>query len=549
MKFYEKGERPLEILTTRQWFIRTTDFADELLARGPRAALASRRTCDAATRTGSRGLTGDWCISRQRVFGVPIPRLVPARRRRPARPRAPDRARRPLRSTPRARRRRATTADQRDQPGRVHGRPGRDGHVGDVVAQPAHRGRRRRRPRPLRAACTRWTCARRRTRSSAPGCSPRSCARTSSTGSSLSPRRDLGLGPRPRAQEDVQVQGQRVTPQHLIESLRRRRRALLGGQGAPGHRHRLRRAPDEGRPAAGGQAAQRLAARARRSGRAGRRAPPTEPVDRAHARRAGRRRRPRPRAASSDYDHARALDAPSAASGRSATTTSSSSRAARYGDLGPEAAALGAGRAARCALDLPAPARPVPALRDRGDVVVVAGRLRSTARRGRSRGSAHRRRPGPAARRHRRARRRAQGQVRRAPQAARTRRARAARPTRPSGSRPWRAADDLRAAGAIEELELAAGDGFALRSTSPTIRSDRPSLSESGFRGAALRSCRWWCPDLPVQPGSLHLDHLLDSLTALQAGVDRLRAETLALGESGGLVASCSTSSTRRASA
>src|SRR5205814_4342106 len=34
VKFYEKGDRPLEIVTSRQWFIKTMDFRDALLARG-----------------------------------------------------------------------------------------------------------------------------------------------------------------------------------------------------------------------------------------------------------------------------------------------------------------------------------------------------------------------------------------------------------------------------------------------------------------------------------------------------------------------------------
>jgi valyl-tRNA synthetase len=34
VKFYEKGDRPLEIVTSRQWFIKTLDFREALLARG-----------------------------------------------------------------------------------------------------------------------------------------------------------------------------------------------------------------------------------------------------------------------------------------------------------------------------------------------------------------------------------------------------------------------------------------------------------------------------------------------------------------------------------
>ena len=61
MKFYEKGDRPLEIVTSRQWYIRNggrdADLRDALLARGRELQLASRRTCRSATRTGSRAST------------------------------------------------------------------------------------------------------------------------------------------------------------------------------------------------------------------------------------------------------------------------------------------------------------------------------------------------------------------------------------------------------------------------------------------------------------------------------------------------------------
>ena len=61
VKFYEKGDRPLEIVTTRQWYIRNggrdADLRDALLARGRRARSGSPTTCGTATRTGSRAST------------------------------------------------------------------------------------------------------------------------------------------------------------------------------------------------------------------------------------------------------------------------------------------------------------------------------------------------------------------------------------------------------------------------------------------------------------------------------------------------------------
>ena len=53
VKFYEKGDRPLEILTSRQWFIKTMEFREALLERGRELRVASARTCARATRTGS----------------------------------------------------------------------------------------------------------------------------------------------------------------------------------------------------------------------------------------------------------------------------------------------------------------------------------------------------------------------------------------------------------------------------------------------------------------------------------------------------------------
>ncbi|MEQ7124966.1 valine--tRNA ligase [Actinopolymorpha sp. B11F2] len=80
VKFYEKGELPLEIVTSRQWYIRNggTDprLRQALLARGRELGW----TPDFMRHRYEHwveGLTGDWLISRQRFFGVPFPVWYP----------------------------------------------------------------------------------------------------------------------------------------------------------------------------------------------------------------------------------------------------------------------------------------------------------------------------------------------------------------------------------------------------------------------------------------------------------------------------------------
>jgi len=72
VKFYEKGDRPLEIISSRQWFIRTMAFRDRLLARGAELQWHPPYM-QARLENWINGLNGDWCISRQRFFGVPFP--------------------------------------------------------------------------------------------------------------------------------------------------------------------------------------------------------------------------------------------------------------------------------------------------------------------------------------------------------------------------------------------------------------------------------------------------------------------------------------------
>jgi valyl-tRNA synthetase len=76
VKFYEKGDRPLEIVTSRQWFIKTIDFREPLNARG-RELRWHPDYMRVRYENWVSGLTGDWCISRQRFFGVPFPVWYP----------------------------------------------------------------------------------------------------------------------------------------------------------------------------------------------------------------------------------------------------------------------------------------------------------------------------------------------------------------------------------------------------------------------------------------------------------------------------------------
>jgi valyl-tRNA synthetase len=76
VKFYEKGDRPLEIVTSRQWFFKTIEFRDALLARG-RELEWHPAYMQTRYENWVNGLNGDWCVSRQRFFGVPFPVWYP----------------------------------------------------------------------------------------------------------------------------------------------------------------------------------------------------------------------------------------------------------------------------------------------------------------------------------------------------------------------------------------------------------------------------------------------------------------------------------------
>jgi valyl-tRNA synthetase len=76
VKFYEYGSRPLEVVTSRQWFVRMLDVRDELLERG-RELRWHPPFMGARYASWVEGLNQDWALSRQRYFGVPFPIWYP----------------------------------------------------------------------------------------------------------------------------------------------------------------------------------------------------------------------------------------------------------------------------------------------------------------------------------------------------------------------------------------------------------------------------------------------------------------------------------------
>ena len=72
VRFYEKGESPIEYISSRQWFVKIIDKKEKLLNAGKEIKwhpeYMSKRY-----ENWTENLSIDWCISRQRFFGVPIP--------------------------------------------------------------------------------------------------------------------------------------------------------------------------------------------------------------------------------------------------------------------------------------------------------------------------------------------------------------------------------------------------------------------------------------------------------------------------------------------
>jgi valyl-tRNA synthetase len=127
VNFYEKGSAPLEIVTTRQWYVRNGAHDEGLRAKllGRGAELTWHPSfMRIRYENWVSGLTGDWLVSRQRFFGVPIPVWYPLDAEgqpRHGEPIIPDDAALPV--DPAADTPPGYTPDQRGRPGGFAGDP------------------------------------------------------------------------------------------------------------------------------------------------------------------------------------------------------------------------------------------------------------------------------------------------------------------------------------------------------------------------------------------------------------------------------------------
>jgi len=123
VRFFEKGDRPLEWIPARQWFCRILEHRDALIEQGRKINWTPKHM-GIRYEHWVEGLNQDWCLSRQRFFGVPVPvwyrldeqgRVLYDQRLLPSRDRLPID---PLDDVPAG-----YSEEQRDQPGGFTGDP------------------------------------------------------------------------------------------------------------------------------------------------------------------------------------------------------------------------------------------------------------------------------------------------------------------------------------------------------------------------------------------------------------------------------------------
>ena len=192
-----------------------------------------------------------------------VPGVVPAGRRWPRAVRRGDcRVRRSAADRPVDGRAAGYTDGPARSAERLHRRPGCHGHVGHLVADAADCGEVGGRSRSLRARVPDGPAAAGARHHPHVALLHRRARTPRARHGALDEHRHLGVGAGSGPQEDVEVQGQRRHADGAARGARVGRRALLGGERAAGHRHRVRPGADEGGTAARDQAAERVEVRA-----------------------------------------------------------------------------------------------------------------------------------------------------------------------------------------------------------------------------------------------------------------------------------------------
>ena len=378
VKFFEKGDKPLEIVSSRQWYIRNggrdDDLRQALIDRGDEmnwvpSYMQTRYT------SWIEGLNGDWLISRQRFFGVPIPLWYPL-----------DAAGEPVWDQP--------MIPSEDQ---LPIDPSTDVPAGYDEAQPARpaaswanptswtpgrrrRSRRRSRPagEPTRTstpAPSRWTSVHRRTTSSGPGCSRPLSGRTSMLTTSRGRTALSGWILDPDRKKMSKSKGNVVVPTELLEQYGSDAVRYWASSGRPG----TDTAFDEGQMKIGRRLSIKLLNASKfvlGFGDTSEGIDPskvTDALDQSMLDRLGDLV-DEATAAFDGFDYARSLERTESFFWWFTDNYMELVKARAYGEYGDERG-VGSSRAAHGAVDTASALRPIPALRHRRGLELVAGRI------------------------------------------------------------------------------------------------------------------------------------------------------------------------------